>query len=392
MGKYHLMAKPHKRARNKTWYVWWYDQEGKRKSKNTGYSRKSDAEELIKQWEREEAPSDGGPLLKSFAENFFTDPDSCPYLAWHPNLKPQTIYGHRNNLERILKRFGDTRIKKITDYEFEQWLIRLRKIPKKKGKKTDLLSGSSRNSIVETYMIIMREAKKLRLVDQLPEISRSERGSRHRDILTEDELNTLFPGEEVELHERWSLTDIDRSGYMFGLMAKVQLQGGMRPGEIRALKPEQLFPQHNTIYIVHQLDSRDRIAPLKKASSDDKRLRFVRIPATTMDQLQRWVQFNEIGEDEFIFTFDGDFVRKDYYRRRFQKVLRKNGIESGDRWLTPYTLRYTFRSRMHGNMDLKTIMDMMGHRSEEVSENYLQINPEMFKVFEVYQEKIDNIW
>jgi integrase len=392
--KYHIKVRPNKNARNKWYEIWWREGEIQR-FHDERYKRKADAEQQIDEWLVKERKIENHTNLKQFAKDFFTTPDQCPYLARLKNLKPGTVSGRRGNLERIIERFGDYRIDQISDLEFESWLSRLRRKPKKDGQKAQempLLSGSSQNTIIETYMIVMKAAKKARLIEHLPEIDRTARNSKRRDILFDEELKKLFPAEEVDLHERWSLSSDDKSGYMFGLMAKVQLQGGMRPGEVRALTPAQLFPEHNTVYIVHQLDSTDRIAPLKKSTSDDKRLRFVRIPAATMELLQRWVQSNEIGNDEFIFTFDGDFVKKDYYRRRFSKVLEKNGIESGDRWLTPYTLRYTFRSRMHGNMDLKTIMDMMGHRSEEVSENYLQINPEMFKVFEGYQEKIDRLW
>lgn len=392
--KYHIKVRPNKNARTKWYEIWWWEGESQRFHAER-YQRKNDAQGQIDKWEAAERRIDSHTQLKYFASDFFTTAEKCPYLARHRNLKPATISGRRGDLERILERFGAYRIDQISDLEFESWLTRLHRKPKKKDlREEDMppLSGSSQNSIIETYMIVMRAAKKARIIQHLPDIERTERNSKRRDILFDEELQTLFPVDEVDLHERWSLAADDRSGYMFGLMAKVQLQGGMRPGEVRALQPAQLFPEHNTIYIVHQLDSTDRIAPLKKSTSDDKRLRFVRIPSATMDQLRRWVESNKIAQNEFIFTFDGEFVRKDYYRRRFSNVLKKNVIRTGDRWLTPYTLRYTFRSRMHGNMDLKTIMDMMGHRSEEVSENYLKINPEMFKVFEGYQEKIDNIW
>lgn len=392
--KYHIKVRPNKNARTRWYEIWWWEGEAQR-FHTERYQRKSDAKSQIDQWEADERRIENHTKFAFFASDFFTNPERCPYLARHRNLKPATVSGRRGDLERIVERFGGYRIDQISDLEFESWLTRLHWKPKKKSQKEEdmpPLSGSSQNSIIETYMIVMRAAKKARLIQHLPDIERAARNSKHRDILFDEELKKLFPADEVDIHERWSLAEGDRSGYMFGLMAKVQLQGGMRPGEVRALQPTQLFPEHNTIYIVHQLDSTDRIAPLKKSTSDDKRLRFVRIPSSTMNQLVRWVKSNEIAPDEFIFTFDSGFVRKDYYRRRFSKVLIKNGINSGDRWLTPYTLRYTFRSRMHGNMDLKTIMDMMGHRSEEVSENYLQINPEMFKVFERYQAKINGLW
>ena len=37
-------------------------------------------------------------------------------------------------------------------------------------------------------------------------------------------------------------------------------------------------------------------------------------------------------------------------------------------------------------------MDMMGHRSEQMSEHYLRFNPEQFRVYQQYQEIIDRLW
>jgi len=37
-------------------------------------------------------------------------------------------------------------------------------------------------------------------------------------------------------------------------------------------------------------------------------------------------------------------------------------------------------------------MQMMGHRSIEISDYYLQIDPEQFQVYKEYKEKIDRLW
>ncbi len=49
--------------------------------------------------------------------------------------------------------------------------------------------------------------------------------------------------------------------------------------------------------------------------------------------------------------------------------------------MVTYSLRYTFRSRSQGSIEIKTIMDMMGHHSEQMSEHYLRFNPEQFQVY-----------
>ncbi|KKM05843.1 hypothetical protein LCGC14_1749970 [marine sediment metagenome] len=95
---------------------------------------------------------------------------------------------------------------------------------------------------------------------------------------------------------------------------------------------------------------------------------------------------------EFVFTFAGKPVLKGYLSERFKRGLQTAGIRVGERILVPYSLRYTFRSRSQGSLEVKTIMDMMGHRSEQMSEHYLRFNPEQFEVYQQYQEIIDRLW
>lgn len=392
--KYHIKTRPNKSARVRWYQIWWYEGETQRFD-TTRYQRRSDAEDRIRELEEKDGSIDGRVTFGSFARDFFTEPEKCPYLAKHKNLKQRTIIDKRRNLKRIIDRFGNYRIDNILDLEFEVWLENLRYLPKKKSQKHEdmpILSGSSKNAIIETYMTVMKAAKKSRVIMYLPDIERSERESKHRDILLEDEVKTLFPPEHLDLHETWSLAADDKSGYMFGLMALVQLHGGMRPGEVRALQPFQIYQEYNTIYIIHQLDGDDQLSPLKMSNNDDKRLRFVRIPADTMFNLTKWVEAQGIAARDYIFKFDGAPIKKDYYRRRFKKILIKNDINIGDRWLTPYSLRYTFRSRLHGRVDLESIMSMMGHKSIDVSKIYYRVDPEQFKVFETYQDKIDSMW
>lgn len=103
-GKYHLTARPNRHARNKVWYTWWweqdargqiiYDEAGNRKRvyKSTGCSRKSDALKVLAEWGEQDKHKLSG-TLREFAEDMFIR-GKCPYLAWKPHLKDQTVYQH----------------------------------------------------------------------------------------------------------------------------------------------------------------------------------------------------------------------------------------------------------------------------------------------------------
>ena len=77
---------------------------------------------------------------------------------------------------------------------------------------------------------------------------------------------------------------------------------------------------------------------------------------------------------------------------RFEIGIKNAGIKKEEWRLVPYSLRYTFRSKYQGHIDLQAVMQMMGHRSIEMSDHYLQIYPEQFQVYQQYQEIIDRLW
>jgi integrase len=98
------------------------------------------------------------------------------------------------------------------------------------------------------------------------------------------------------------------------------------------------------------------------------------------------------GRTGLLFLFDAEPISKEHLRWVWDRALERAGIETKGRKLTPYSLRYTWRSKMAGRMRLKDIMEAQGHRSEEMSRHYLHIDPEMFGVFDDYQQIIDETW
>ena len=314
----------------------------------------SEALQVVARWEAMDVKQASGSL-QAYAENFFI-PGRCPYLAWkseQTGLKAHTAYEHRKNLTKyIFPVLGDCYLVAITPAEVETWL------------RTLSLSGSVKNSIINTLRIVLEEARRVQLISVVPSFRRFARRSMRKDILTIEECAALFPDDPEELAQIWQVTEQDITGLMFGVMFRLILHAGMRPGEGRALGPEQVFPEYNGILIDRQLDSSDVVTLPKKGYAEDRRQRMVIIPKTTMELLTEMTDGSE-----FVFTFDGKPVRKDYLRDRFKRGLQTAGIRVGERILVPYSLRYTFRSRSQGSLEVKTIMDMMGHRSVEMSDH-----------------------
>ena len=316
--------------------------------------------------------------LSSFARDFFV-PGRCPYLAWKSEqggLKAHTAAEHRKNLTKyIFPALGDSYLTAVAPVEVETWL------------RTLSLSGSSKNNIISTLRIVLEEARRVRLITAVPSFRLFARRSMRKDILSTGESAILFPDDPEELARIWRVREKDTTGLMFGVMFRLILHAGMRPGEGRGLGGEQVFPAYNGILIDRQIDSSGIVALPKMGYAEDRRQRMVIIPRTTMELL-----VDLMDGAEFVFTFAGKPVRKGYLTDRFKRGLQTAEIRVGERILVPYSLRYTFRSRSQGSLEVKTIMDMMGHRSVEMSEHYLRFNPEQFEVYQQYQEIIDRLW
>jgi len=378
--KYHLYVRPNRTARNRTWYAWWWEGE-KRTARSTGCRLKTDALRELEKWKAQDRQKASGTLA-AFAQDFFI-PGRCPYIAWKAEqggIKKHTVYEHRHNLSKhILPALGKRLLADIGPVDVETWL------------RTLSLSGSAKNGILNTVNILMQEALRARKISQAPRFRRFARRSMQKDILSAAECRALFPDTEEELAKVWKVAPKDVTGLMFGVLFRVMLHAGLRPGEGRALHLEQLYAEHNGILIDRQIDSEDALALPKKSTTADTRRRLVLVPKRTMELLTGWVELAGIQKG-YLFLFDGKPIRKEYVKSRFKTGLKNAEIRVGERILVPYSLRYTFRSRAEGNMDQRAIMDMMGHRSLEVSDGYLRFDPDQFTALKQYQGSIESIW
>lgn len=391
--KYHLTPRPNKQARNKIWYVWYWDElQGKRIHRSTGERLKSEALKKVRQWEEEDRLRMSGDL-SSLAANFFV-PGECPYLDWKKELKQRTISEHRRNLtDYILKEYGGRVPASITAPEVEKWLKTT--YPKK--------SGSWKINLLNTFRIILTELQRARVVVYVPKFRSPPKVSTRADAFTGEELKKLFPEDEIDLALLWTrrrknqqtgkleVDTYDKAGLLFGLMFKVMLQAGMRPGEVRALTVDCVYLDFSGIHIARQIDSEGELTYLKKAGAEDRRERLVKIPKDTMEQLTGWM--NSQGSNEgFIFTYNDKPVRTENLEGRFDIGVKNAQVATEGRKIVPYSLRFTYRSRVEGFMQRREIMDAMGHKSDEMSLHYLHVHPEQFRAMEIEQHRIEEIW
>lgn len=405
--KYHIYKR--KIIKNKKeiiqWYYWYYDENKRQIRKSCGTNNKPcllkrDAEAFISKLEEEDKIKEKEinelkkVRLKDIAQEMFSK--NSTYLKLYQSrgiiLTPQTIKAKISLLEKyIIPEFGERDVTSIVDCEIEDWLINLD------------LSNSSKNNILAVFNEVLIECKRNKIINYVPEIKRFKRNSKKKDIITLDEIKKLFPNTPKELEEVWKTNKqqkyigidglVHSYDFMFGLIFKLILVTGMRLGEVIALSISQY--KENGFIINRMIDVTNKLQfHLKKGSVDNTKSRAVIIPQNMTELLNYYIKIRPNTDVDFLFTYNGSFVRKRLIQSRFTEGLIKNNIFDSKRKITPHSLRFTYNTFMvNAQFPQEALRKMIGHTSEEMTDYYTR--PDMDSALnglQIYKDAINHIW
>jgi integrase len=373
--------------RGKTvWYYHYTDSQGVRHKKSTGHSVKWKAEQYVDQLRAKDERNQGVPLFREFASAFFGD--GCPYLRYK-KLKPSTIDKHRRWLDNyLLPRFGDHLLSDIKPHSVEQWLDTLVYSATKDGPQ-EPLKNSSKSELLGTLRIILTEAHRNDLIQAIPLFRnpiRSVDASR-KDIFTDEELKILFPESIPSLIEVWKpekAKEPERVSLMLGVLFAVSVSAGLRNGEARALRRENLLLEQGGLTVTGQLDMEGKLVDPKKATQENRKHRAVPLPERTMKLLQYWLDYDK--PDEWLFTLNDEPTRREWLQRRLKRTIQKqralviknapdSQVFSPERNLTSHSFRYTYNTKMESMLPGATVRLLMGHDQESMTSHYS--NPQL---------------
>ena len=325
--------------------------------------------------------------VEKFARNMFTE--GAPHIKrWIEKgyvLKPQTIDQHRRHLVNyLIPEFGKVPLTKTRPAAVEDFLLEQK------------LSNSSRNTILYTLKLVMREG----IIDMVPEFEPFKRSSKRQNVLSSEELAALFPDDEKEFIRIWKRPDDmrkerDEIALMFGTLFCVAASAGMRSGEIRAMFREQVSLPNSGLVIDRAVDDRGIIGLLKKGTEKDPRSRAVIIPEKSLRILERWLDripkcLNYPG---LVFPYRSKMVSGYYILDRFRYGLDRMGIDHQARRLTVHCLRYTYNTRMKTNLPAEILREFLGYRSAGMTDHY--DNPillERLMAFQNMRSKVEMFW
>ena len=235
------------------------------------------------------------------------------------------------------------------------------------------LTASTKNHIINTISIVLREATRDGINHNVGQIRRFKLTGKKKDIFTQEEYTKLFPKDRKELIKIWAgVRDNPDDGFIWAAYMALMLSGGLRPGEARALHVDQIYDKG--VYIDKQLDAAKLIALPKKGTENNPRDRIVALPEYTIELLKECVSIYDAKS--YVFIYHGKPIERSISSRRLRDACTRAKIEIEGKYIVAYSMRYTYRSRMNNILPRATLMQFMGHSDGSVHDGYLKVIPE----------------
>ena len=356
----------------RVYYYQCYDEEGRRQwAKSTGITKKTEAMAYCMNLFRNGLliPEQKAPTFAEFSDGWW-DVETSRYLKWrqlHNPLSQGSMYVHKMNFENHIKDyFSKYRLDEITPAVIEGWLLHLSEKNESDEKKKKL-KPKTINLVYVTLQVMMGEAMRTNLIKTNPckEVKKLKAEEIVRDILTIEEVRTLFPSD-------WSVVWDSTVIYKAHLLAACT---GVRIGELLGLRGEYVFDDY--IYITGQY-TRFGYIPHTKT----KHNRTIPIPALMRQELGELLKVNGNG---YVFSEDGgETPVADYrIRREFDRALVKIGInreEKLKRNLSFHAWRHFLNTLLlNSNVARSKVQKVTGHLTMGMTEHYTHFDTRKFK-------------
>ncbi len=360
---FYLQKRKTRDPKRNVYYVQFIGEDGKL---GTAISTHETSKEKAKGWakKRIEKGSVEQPTLRAFAGRFF-DWTSSPWikrqLAKGRRFSEPVARSRQGHLDNyILDHFGEWELADIDQKSVEEWLAGLE------------LSGQSKNHILNTFRIVLREAKFAGYVrhNVLADAEAFGANPRTRDTITLAELHALFPEDGEELIKIW--LDNERA-VAFLLLAST----GIRGGECRALRWLNVL-EGRALYVDCGLDAFNRPKGTKTGAT-----RVALLPARAQAMLEEWRELAKWKADgDFIFSVHQDEPHgRNWLTRalpgaiaRLNDAAEKEGlppvIETAGRNLVVHSFRHTFISLVRNVAPDEIAKAMSGHATDRALDIY----------------------
>lgn len=306
------------------------------------------------------AARDATLRLGPYLESFWTW-ETSEYIAGKLSRRPGSIgRAHVANSLSWVKRYvprelGTLPIDKVTTGVLEEWLMGLRKTQ---------LTNRTINRVLQAVRLPLREAHRLGKIGIDPGVSVLPLGEVdvEKGILTDQEVANLLALE-------WK----DQLAYVAFCVA---LCGGLRLGEVQALRGESI--RHDHVVVAH---SYSKVVGLKSTKTSKERI--VTLPPRVLEMLRSTLAANPHGESWVFWRSNktGVPISERAIENGFYWALEAIGIPSASsepagsetrqgRRLSFHSLRHWFTATLHGSLPGEKLRLLTGHQSEKMTRRY----------------------
>ncbi len=314
-------------------------------------------------------------------EQFFADYakgwwewDTCEYLAYRRTrrqISRRSAYTARGNLKNhILPFFARKRLKEITRYSIERWIVTLQD----KGLKNATINVCLSNLSVMLGFAVQKDLLKDNPAKKVTQLKNT---SRRRDILSSKEVQELFNENSIE--DLWG----QRMYYVANLLAACT---GMRIGEIVGVRGSSLKEG----YILVDKQYRPPYGLINTKTND---IRIIPLPDVLMDELQLLRESAKVGDGYLFSITSGEKpVMGQTINEKLRRAMVKIGIseeQQEERYIPFHSWRHYFNTILRSNnISDGKVQSLTGHKNKVMTEHYTHFKPEDYADVRAVQNKI----
>ena len=364
------------------WYAIYFTPDGRQRS-GGGFSTKRDAERAAIKLEQQAAAgtvadaSRGKLTFAAYVEKYY-----CP-AAQH--LEPTTLAAYRSNLDsHFLQYFGRMRMSKIVASTVQAWVNDVSvEVEDYEGNRKARLSARS----VRKYHTFLHAIFERAIIDQvitinpcahtvLPKFVKPPKKS-----ITPEQFETL----------------LSKIPEQYRVLVLVAIETGVRWGELAALRPVdvdldtgEIHVRRVVLEVSKKITGADKVWTVRDYPKDNEH-RTIRIGDQLCQDIREYMMASGTrGEDLLFATSTGSPVSRNVFRTRvWLPAVTSSKIKQHVRF---HDLRGAHASwLLAGGADMKAVMDRLGHKQIQTTQQYLGRLPDAderaLKAFEAIRSR-----
>lgn len=314
-------------------------------------------DDLIYEVKHEKIKPDGNMNFLEFAKLWLAN-----YAE--PNVRPNTLYGYRCNLNAyILPRFKDYKLNEIKTYDLEKFYNDLRKTP---TKATSHLPKNQQKMLSSTTILKQHRQMSLMFSTAIKwDFINCNPCSKILKPPTKATPEMAYYNEE-EIKQLFKLLDKEELGLKVAVYMLVL--GGFRRSELLGLYWEDIDFENCTVKVYKGLLSIRGKGTIEGKVKTTKSVRPVTLPKECFDLLEEYKQLqadrkrvlgNAWHDNKYVFKMiNGTYMKPDWLSRQWSRFLEKNNL----RHIRLHDLRHTCATYLLSiGTPLATVSRKLGH-------------------------------